>query len=419
MSYLEKEVLGCFLKDNSLIKDTVIKKHYFKEESHQVIFESMQKLASEDKAVDQVTLLASNYEYIQSLGGPSYILQLETTGESDNFETYERQLIEAFKLRESERIATNWLSQKKKDNHQLIGDLQQLDDIGFTDEADKNTALMEMMKEPYLDIGQVGIKSGLKSLDQLTGGFQNANSYILGARPSMGKTATMLKFALEAMENGAVPLLFSLEMSEKSLLRRLISTIGNINLFLAKNPSKLIESKKESWKQAVNKLYNLDFEVYDKSMQTIQYIRSKVRKAKKKYEGRQVIVFIDYLTLIDNSGDFYSDHAKVSDISAKLKGMAKEFDCPVVTLAQLSRGVEQRQDKRPLLSDLRESGSIEQDADVIMFLYRDSYYDREIDDNTLEIIVAKQRDGPTGTAKVYYNKSTGIMGDLDENQRVV
>src|SRR5699024_9406129 len=125
-------------------------------------------------------------------------------------------------------------------------------------------------------------------------------------------------------------------------------------------------------------------EIYDKPGQTIQYIRSQIRKAKKKHEGKQVIVFIDYFTLIQNAGDFYSDHAKFSDISKGLKMMAKEYDCPVVTLAQLSRGLEARQDKRPMLSDLRESGSIEEDADCVMFLYRDSYYNKELDNDNLE-----------------------------------
>lgn len=157
----------------------------------------------------------------------------------------------------------------------------------------------------------------------------------------------------------------------------------------------------------------LDFEIYDKPMQTIQYIRSKIRKAKKKYGGKQVIVLIDYLTLIHNAGKFHSDHAMVSDISARLKAMAKEYDCPVITLAQLSRSVEQRQDKRPMLSDIRESGSIEQDADMVMFLYRDSYYNKDNTNDSLEIIVAKHRDGPTGSVNVYYNKATGKMGDLD------
>ena len=225
----------------------------------------------------------------------------------------------------------------------------------------------------------------------------------------------MLHFVLEATKQGAVPIIFSLEMSEEQLLRRLISTIGTINLFLAKNPSQLLENKKQDWQMAINELYKLDFEVHDQALQTIPYIRSKVRKAKKKYEGKQVIVFIDYLTLIHNEGNFNSDHAKVSDISANLKAIAKEYKCPVVTLAQLSRSVEQRQDKRPMLSDIRESGSIEQDADAVLFLYRESYYNKDSDSNDLEIIVAKHRDGPTGTATVYYNKATGKIGDLADD----
>lgn len=417
MSYLEKEILGCFIKDNTLIKDSIIQPHYFSNPSFRKIYESMVELANENKDVDRVTLLADNYDHIQKLGGPNFILELETTGELDHFESYEQKLIDDYKQRESERITKEWLSKQKKDNQQLISDLQQLDDLGFQEESDKNTALMEMMNEPYQEVEFSGVMSGLRNLDMLTGGFQNQQSYILGARPSMGKTAVMLKFALSAIRQGVVPLIFSLEMSKKSLLKRLVATIANINLFLTKNPSKLTPSQKESWKKAVDQLYRVDFEIYDKPMQTIQYIRSKIRKARKKYEGRQVIVLIDYLTLIHNAGDFNSDHAMVSDISARLKAMSKEYDCPVITLAQLSRGVEQRQDKRPMLSDLRESGSIEQDADMIMFLYRDSYYNKESNDNEMEIIVAKHRDGPTGTAYVYYNRATGKMGDLDVTER--
>lgn len=222
---------------------------------------------------------------------------------------------------------------------------------------------------------------------------------------------------MAAMDSGAVPLIFSLEMSKESLLRRLISTIGDINLFIARNPHKLPNSKKDNWVYAVNELYKKDFEIFDKPMQSIQYIRSNVRKSKKEHEGKQVIVLIDYLTLIESSDQYHSDHSKFSDISAKIKGIAREYDCPVVTLAQLSRGVETRNDKRPMLSDLRESGSIEQDADAVMFLYRDSYYHDEAENDNLEIIVAKHRDGPTGTATVYYNKATGKMGDLYEFER--
>src|SRR5690625_3702997 len=131
------------------------------------------------------------------------------------------------------------------------------------------------------------------------------------------------------------------------------------------------------------------------------------------------MVLIEYLTLIHSTDTYHSDHAKFTDISAQLKAIAKDYDCPIITLAQLSRGVEQRNDKRPMLSDLRESGSIEQTADGVMIIDRDSYNNRENETEEMEIIMAKHRNGPTETANVYYNKSTGIMGDLDETQRSV
>lgn len=413
MKYIEREILGCFLKDNTLLNETMIQVNQFESESSKLLFQSMLTLFYEGKKIDQVTLMASNYEYIQQMGGPEFITKLQTTGDVEHFESYEREFINQYKTRESERIISDWLSSKNKDNQDLVNELQKLDELGIIDESNKNETLKKMHDLPFVENAtDSGIPSGFKTLDDLTGGFQKHQSYILGGRPSMGKTAVMLKFALSAAENGAIPVIFSLEMSEESLLRRLIATVGNINLFLARNPHNLNASKKESWQQAVNTLYTLDFEIYDKPMQTIQYIRSRIRRVKKKYEGKEIIVLIDYLTLIHNAGTFHSDHAKFTDISARLKAMAQEYDCPVITLAQLSRGVEQRNDKRPMLSDLRESGSIEQDADMVMFLYRDSYYNEKAENDNIEIIVAKHRDGPTGSVEVYYNKATGKMGDL-------
>lgn len=415
---IEKEILGCFLKDNSLINETIIKTNHFSSESNKLLFQSMQQLAMEGKAIDKVTLLTMNYQYIQQLGGTSFITEIEASGNIDHFETYERQFIEQYKKRESKNLIKNWLSQKEGDTNELISNLQSLEEIGITDDVSKNDILKEMHNLPYIENPiESGIPSGLTDLDALTGGFQNQSSYILGARPSMGKSATMLKFALNASQNGAVPIIFSLEMSKESLIRRLIATVGEINLFNARNPHKLQKSKKESWQYAVNELYKLDFEIFDESMQTIQHIRSRVRKTKRKYEGKQIIVLIDYLTLIHSDKAHHSDHAKFTEISANLKAIAKDYDCPVITLAQLSRGVESRNDKRPMLSDLRESGSIEQDADMVMFLYRDSYYNKQSENDNLEINVAKHRDGPTGTVEVYYNKATGKMGDLADNKR--
>src|SRR5690625_122991 len=411
---IEQEVLGCFLKDNTLLNETIIQPSFFEHQSNQLLFQSMLMLANQEKKVDRVTLMAENYEYIQQLGGPDFITQLETTGIVENFETYERQLIEQYQKRKSDEITKSWLSQKDRNNQDLITELQALDELVHDDEIDKNTMLKDMYDLPYKVAVESGVPSGLRDLDALTGGFQKHNSYILGARPSMGKTATMLKFALSAAENNVVPLVFSLEMSKESLLRRLIATVGSINLFRTRNPHELTNAQKRKWQQAIKSLYELDFEVYDKSLQTIQYMRSMIRKAKRQHDGKDVIVMIDYLTLIQEVGTFHSDHSMISDISKKLKAMAQEYDCPVITLAQLSRGVEQRNDKRLMLSDLRESGSNEEDADGIMFLYRESYYDKQSDDNTLEINLAKHRDGPTGNVKVYYNKATGVMGDLNE-----
>lgn len=409
---IEKEILGCFLKDNSLVEDTIISTNHFKEEPHKLLFQSMKQLSYENKAIDKVSLMSANYQYIQQMGGPSFITELETVGRLDNFETYERQFIDQYKKRESENIVKNWLSDDGDVNN-LISDLQHLEEFGVIDDIDINELLESMYNLPYDDSAkELGVKIGLDSLDNLLGGFQNHASYILGARPSMGKSATMLKFALSASQSGAVPLIFSLEMSKESLIRRLISTIGTINMFIAKNPNELQESKKQAWQQSVRELQKLDFEIYDESLQTIQHMRSQIRKAKKKY-NKQIIVFIDYLTLIHSDKTYQSDHSMVTDISKGLKRIARDYDCPVVTLAQLSRAVEQRQDKRPMLSDLRESGSIEQDADAVLFLYRDSYYN-DTDNDNLEINVAKHRDGPTGSVEIYYNKATGKMGDLND-----
>lgn len=409
---IEREILGCLLQDNTLIGETEIKANQFDKEAHRLIYQTMQKLAYEGKAIDKVTLLAENYEYISQLGGIDFIADLETSGNINNFETYQKQFTEGYKARESLLVAKQWVSDKNRDTSHLMSELAHIEEIGQIEEVDKNDVLKELSQLPFIDGVDAGIPSGLKSLDDITGGFQKESSYIMGARPSMGKTATALKFALSAMSNGAVPLIFSLEMSKTELLKRLIATIGQINLFLSRNPHNLHDSKKAAWTEAVGELYKLDFEIYDKPMQSIQYIRSLIRKAKRKYEDKNVIVLIDYLTLINSDDKYHSDHAKFTDISARIKAIAQEYQCPVVTLAQLSRGVEQRQDKRPMLSDLRESGSIEQDADCVMFLYRDSYYNKENPSDDLEIIIAKHRNGPTGATTVYYHKETGRMGDL-------
>lgn len=414
MSYLESEILGCFIKDNTLLKETILTTEHFENEAHKKLFDIMNKLSMEDKAVDHVSMLATAYDSIASLGGPSIITDIETKGLPEHFETYERDLITKYKDRKTKQVVNEWLASDKKDRSKLIDSIEKINDEGVTDEVDIISLLTELHEEVNNPVSSTvtGIPSGIKELDNMTSGWQPENSVIVGARPSMGKTALMLKFALSAFQNGDVPIIFSLEMSAKSLLRRLATAKGQISGLQARTPQNMTKSMQDKWMETVGELSNFDFEIHDSSFQTIQFIRSKVRKAQKKYAGKRIVVLIDYLTLIENEGNFNSDHSKYSDVSRKLKALAKDYYIPVITLAQLSRGVEQRQDKRPLSSDLRESGSIEQDADVILMLYRESYYNKEVENpNKLEIIITKQREGATGTVEVDYNRSTGVMKD--------
>ncbi len=184
---IEKEILGCILKDNSLINETIIRTSQFSNEHYRLLFQSMQKLSFENKAIDKVTLMSDNYEYISQLGGPSFITDIETVGNVENFETYEREFIDKYLKNESESIAKNWLSKQEKDTQTLINDLQNLDDLSFSDEQNKNEILKSMFDLPYSDnVSDIGVRSGLNSLDTYIGGFQNQQSYIMGARPSMG-----------------------------------------------------------------------------------------------------------------------------------------------------------------------------------------------------------------------------------------
>ncbi|CDQ39517.1 replicative DNA helicase [Virgibacillus salexigens] len=414
MNYLEKEILGCFLKDNTLLQETNLSINHFEESHHKKLFKTMAKLSEQNKAIDHVSLMTEQPELIADLGGPEYILDIETKGNPEHYDTYERDLITVYKQNTTDQIVKDWLSKEERGSRELLDEVEKINDEGETKEVDINGLLADMIDEVNKPKSSLitGVPSGLEKLDMLTSGWQSQTSTIMGARPSMGKTALMLKFMLSAAKNGDVPVVFSLEMSAKSLLRRLTTAIGQINGFEARNPQNMQESKQKRWMDAVGEISNLDFEIYDNSFQTIQYIRSKVRKAQKKYKGKRILVLIDYLTLIENTGKFTSDHAKVTDTSKKLKAIAKDYDVPVITLAQLSRQVEQRQDKRPMKSDLRESGSIEQDADLILLLYRDSYYNAESENpNDLEIDLSKQREGATGQITVNYNRSTGVITD--------
>ncbi len=412
-SFLEKQVIGCILRDNTLIQETNISERHFSDPQYRKIYKSMMRLDEKGQAIDEITLMTECYSFLNELGGADFVNSFKTNGDLNHFEAYEWSLIDQYKERATDNILQTYLGKNEKDRGDLLREINEIENEGVSDDMDVMDDISELYDLPYMETEQdmTGIPSGLYELDKMTGGFQKQTSIVMGARPSMGKTATMLKFVESAANSGAIPIVFSLEMSRKALLKRMACSTANLASFFLRNPTQMTDAQKQKWTDAMGEIGNMPLQISDKPMQTIQEIRAKVRKVKRNNPGKDVIVFIDYLTLINNPGKFATDHAKVSDISARLKGMAKEYDCPVVTLAQLSRGVEQRQDKRPMMSDFRESGSIEQDADVGLLLYRESYYNQEVKDNTLEIIIGKQREGPTGTVKADYNRSTGVIKD--------
>jgi replicative DNA helicase len=255
----------------------------------------------------------------------------------------------------------------------------------------------------YNKTGIKGIPSGFVDLDRMTSGFQPSDLIIIAARPSMGKTAFALNVATNvALRAGKTVAIFSLEMSASQLVARMISSEGNIDA-QAFRTGNLNEEDWQKVTMAISTLAEAPIFIDDTPGLTVYDIRAKLRRLQAEH-GLGLVV-IDYLQLISGTrGD--NRQQEISEISRSLKLMAREFDCPIIALSQLSRAVEQRQDKRPMLSDLRESGSIEQDADLVAFLYRDDYYNEDSEKkNIAEVIIGKQRNGPVGKVELLFLKN--------------
>jgi len=417
----ECEALGCILLDNELLKESSLTTEHFYEFNNKQLFSAMKQIL---QSGDPITLAALNDKLGQSgmhmLGGPSFIEQLKQSVASIHaFPSLERLVIANWKKREIKRLLEEHAENIDLNKIQnLIGEINQIDQTGTKEVFNLVDHLANLYDLPYQEVpkGFSGIPSGFNDLDYMTDGFQNEDSIIVGARPSMGKTAFVLNIAKNAGFKGVVPIIFSLEMSAESLIKRMLSCIGEIDGIKVRNPYNYFnENDKTKWGFAIGELGKIPLQIFDKPGQKVQEMRAKIRQVKKEFPNKKILVMIDYLTLITPASDHNGNsHLQVSEISADLKSLAKEFKCPIITLAQLSRGVEQRQNKRPAMSDLRESGSIEQDADVIMFLYRDEYYNKktEENENVLEVDIAKQRNGPTGSIELYYKKEINKIENL-------
>lgn len=409
----EKALLGTFLTESGLIQDSSIKAEHFETAHHRALMNLMKRLVLEGQEVDPITI--SFYDDPAKFGGVSYLNELVSYSNPLKVDEYENLVIEGWKEREKRNILTvatteNW------DINKVISSLDAINEVKADDHISISDSLSEIYESPWQEqTNKRGVPTGLRDLDRVTYGWQDGDLIIIGARPSMGKTDVMLHLAKQAGWHDYLPVIFSLEMQQALLRDRLIASTGGYNRTKMRNPYKsLTQEQKDTWTETLGKLSLTNIQIFDKAGQSIPEMRAKTKKVMNQFPEKKPIIFIDYLGLI-KPNEFYggSANAQITEISRNLKGMAKDFNCPVICLSQLNRSVEQRENKRPQMSDIRDSGSVEQDADIIIFIYRDKYYTKDPNDKTLELIVAKNRNGQIGTIYTDYNEFTGVIKDAD------
>ncbi|PIC63405.1 replicative DNA helicase [Sporosarcina sp. P13] len=429
----EQSVIGAvFLEPQALITASeILMPEDFYRVAHKKIFETMLVLSDKGQPIDLVTLteeLKVKNE-LEDIGGISYLTELaNAVPTAANIVYYANIVEEKSLLRKLIRVATGIVEDgytREDEVEALLGEAEKkMMEVSSRKNAGDFRHIKDVLVETYDNIellhtrkGDVtGIPTGFRDLDKITAGFQRNDLIIVAARPSVGKTA----FALNVAQNVATKTdenvaIFSLEMGAEQLVMRMLCAEGNIDAQVLRTGN--LEA--DDWRKltmAMGSLSNAGIFIDDSPGIRINEIRSKCRRLQQ--EHGLGMIMIDYLQLIMGSGRGSDNRQQeVSEISRSLKALARELKVPVIALSQLSRGVEQRQDKRPMMSDLRESGSIEQDADIVSFLYREDYYDKETEmQNMIEIIIAKQRNGPTGTVTLAFAKEYNKFLNIDWSQ---
>ncbi len=413
----EKSVLGAAMLSKDALFDVmeVVKPTDFYDENHKEIFQAMIDLNRKNAPVDALTVAEElkKRNSLEMVGGRAYIASLSSmTPTTSNAMEYGRIVAEKASVRRlietADDIVTKGYDGTMDANQMLdyaesgIFEISQARQKGqyshIRDVLVENLAIIDRAEQ--MDGGLTGITTGFSKLDEMTSGMQKSDLIILAARPAMGKTAFALSLARNAAVKGkASVMIFSLEMAKEQLTQRLLSMESKVDLQTLKT-GRLERRDWDDLNVALDILSNSNIHIDDTAGISIMEMKSKCRRLKA--EAGLDLVIIDYLQLMNPEGKADSRTQEISVISRNLKLLARELDCPVLVLSQLSRAPEQRTDHRPMLSDLRESGSIEQDADIVIFLYRDEYYNKEDTEKPgeCEVIVAKHRSGPTGSVDV-------------------
>ncbi|MDE6195406.1 MAG: replicative DNA helicase [Erysipelotrichaceae bacterium] len=432
----EQSILGAMLIYPSVIQvasDLGLEKTDFYSDIHQRIFESMMDLLERGQPIDVTGLITrlQDTEQLPLVGGADYITKLaDTAVSSANAHHYIELIRSRAHLRRLIETAEK-IAEEGFDTSQLLDDimdqaerdiLQVTRSRRATEFKSSREVISNVMEEIHhlrtVDTRVTGVKTGYSALDNLTNGFQKGDLIILAARPAMGKTAFALNLGLNAsFYNPGAIAIFSLEMPAESLMKRILSAKSEVESGKLRSGN-INDMEYNRLCESANELNASKIFIDDSANVKVSEIFSKCRKLHSEH-GLSMII-IDYLQLIRGSGRNTGDNRQqeVSEISRSLKGLAREMECPVIALSQLSRSVETRTDKRPMLSDLRESGAIEQDADIVMFLYREDYYDKDASeeeqekDKIADLELAKHRNGATGRIQLVFRKSISAFFNL-------
>jgi replicative DNA helicase len=427
----EQSILGSLMLENEAwdqIADSLDASDFYKP-SHQKIFECISELHRKNLPVDLITVsnLLQSQGSMEQAGGTDYLVSLvSNTISAANIVSYAKIVREKSLLRrvihQSSQVIEKAYSEDFPDVETFI-DQAEADfyKLGETKKVEGLVSPMEVVKSSVIKIEELykrkadvtGVATGFTLLDKMTSGLQPGELTIIAARPSMGKTALALNLAQHmALRNQKSVAFFSLEMSRESVMMRILASEARINMRDIRS-GKIADNV---WPKLINVAGQVsDSKLYIDESSGISPFEVRARARRLKSQVGIDVIMIDYLQLMDLKMRVESRERAVSEISKTLKAIAKELGVPVVALAQLNRGVEGRSDRRPMLSDLRESGSIEQDADIIMMLYRDDYYDKDDPEKQghAEIIIGKQRNGPTGTVKLRWEAEFGRFRDAD------
>lgn len=422
----ERAVLGGLMLETERF-DTVIQvinENDFQGKDHQIIFQSMSELIEDNKPLDPITVSEQldNKNSLNKVGGKNYLIELATsTPTAANLEAYAEII--------RQRSISRKLMQANSEIGELINNPQGLDGeslldeaerriFALNDEASKSDSSLSSMKDLIprtIDRlhelsnkrdGLIGSSTGFKDIDKKLQGLQKGDLVVVAGRPSMGKTSFAMNIAenvlLDEESKGAV-LIFSLEMPGESLTIRMLSGMSKLDQQNVRSGMLKDQELRELLSEG-EKLKNMPLWIDDSSILSPMELRAKARRLKRQ-EGELSLIVVDYLQLMQLPLSVENRVNQISEISRSLKSLAKELDVPVIALSQLNRAVEQRPNKRPIMADLRDSGAIEQDADVILFIYRDEVYNEDSEQgNKAEIIIGKQRNGPIGTVNLTFLK---------------